>query len=65
MIQTLLSNSSLLHQTADDESNVAEPPVVLARDTSGLVVLSQEGRDICLNVASLPELVKWLKAQKP
>lgn len=64
MLTKTLPDSVLLTQTQDEESCLPEAPVLLARDATGLVCLTQEGRDIILNVASLPEVIKWLRQQK-
>lgn len=61
MIEKLFHNPRILHQTADDDSDVPCAPIAACHDATGLVVLSQEGREICINRASIPELVKLLR----
>lgn len=47
MIEPLLRNAHLLHQTADDENE--------------LIFMSQEARYICINRATVNELRKLLR----
>jgi hypothetical protein len=61
VIEKLLSDPHLLHQTADDESELPEPPIAVCTDASGLIFLSQEARYICVNRATVNELRKLLR----
>lgn len=63
MIEPLLRNAHLLHQTPDDENELPEPPIAVCTDASGLIVLSQEARYIVLNRATVNELRKLLRDQ--
>jgi hypothetical protein len=61
MIEKLFNNPHLLHQTADDDSSLPELPISGSVDSADIIVLSQEGRSIVINKASVPELCKLLK----
>ena len=61
MIERLLNHPRLLHQTADEEDGIPEGPVAGSVDANGMIVLSQEGRDLVLNRASVAELGKMLR----
>lgn len=61
MIEKLNNNPHLLHQTADDSDGMEERPIAACTDASGLICLSQEGRTIVLNRATVPELCRLLK----
>jgi hypothetical protein len=61
MIEKLFNNPHLLHQTADSDSDLPEAPIAGCIDANGTMVLSQEGRHICINNKSVPELCKLLK----
>lgn len=61
MIVNLLNNPRILYQTPDDEAQIAEPSIAGSNDSSGLIVLSQEGREILINKNSVPDVTKLLK----
>ncbi|MEN6337359.1 MAG: hypothetical protein ABFE01_24145 [Phycisphaerales bacterium] len=62
MIVRPLHNTRVLYQTPqDEESGIPEPAIVLYMDSTPIICMSQEGRDINLNPESVPELVKVLK----
>jgi hypothetical protein len=61
MIEKLFNHPHLLHQTPDSETDVANKAIAGQIDNGGTIVLSQEGRHICVNRASVPELYKLLK----
>lgn len=65
MIEILLKNPRILHQTADDKNGMPELPIALSTDASGLIVLSQEGREIIVNQASVPELFSMINSVLP
>lgn len=65
MIEILFNNPRILHQTADDKDGMPELPIALSTDASGLIVLSQEGREIVINQASVPELFTLLNGVLP
>lgn len=60
MIEILLRNARLIHQTADDKFAPPETTLALCSDANGLLVLSQEGRDVVINLATVPDLRKAL-----
>lgn len=60
MIERLFNNPRLLHQTPDSEDDMPEPPIAASTDASGLICLSQSGREILVNWASVKELCKML-----
>lgn len=64
MIQTLLKNPMVLHQKPDDDIGVPEPAIAGCTDTSGLILLSQEGREILLNRSSVEEFVRMVRKLK-
>lgn len=61
MIVKLLQNPRVVYQKADDESNLPEPAIAIGTDATPIVVMSQEGREITVNLATLPELWKCLR----
>ncbi|MFT0140727.1 hypothetical protein ACEK07_45880 [Alcanivoracaceae bacterium MT1] len=63
-IEKLFFAPRLVHQTPDDDMDIAEPPVAVHHDSTPVVVISQEGRDIVLNRASINDLCKALKQVK-
>lgn len=52
----------VVSQTADEDCAVPEAAVLIHADGSGLVIMEQEGRHICLNRASLREVIRALQA---
>ncbi len=65
MIEKLFNNPQVLYQTADDDCSVPEQAISIYTDSSGLIILGQEGRNIIINKASVKELVKVLKDLTP
>ena len=61
MIEKLFHRPHLLHQTCGKNEGVPNFPIAGSLDGGGTIVLSQEGRHICVNRASIPELCKLLK----
>lgn len=61
MIEKLLHNAHLLHQSADAETTAAESPIAVCSDSDGIIVISQDGLLININRASVWELCKLLK----
>ena len=43
------------------ESSGQEPALLVHRDAGGLLLITQEGRDILIQPETLPELIKQLK----
>ncbi|MBX9753657.1 MAG: hypothetical protein K2X80_02805 [Pseudomonadaceae bacterium] len=43
------------------EGGGAEPALLVQRDATGLLVITQEGRDILIQPETLPELIKQLR----
>jgi hypothetical protein len=60
-VTKLFNRPTVLYQTVDDDMSVPEAAISGCLDASGLVCLSQEGRDIIVNRASVPELCKMLR----
>ena len=60
MIEKLFRSPHILHQTPDSRDDAPNAPVAGCIDASGTLLLSQEGREICVNCASVPELKKML-----
>lgn len=60
-IEMLLNNPRILHQTPDEKDGMPEAPIAICNDATPIIVMSQEGRDIVINLASIPELCKELK----
>lgn len=60
MIEKLFNHPHLLHQTAAND-HIPNPPIAGYIDNGGTMVISQEGRDICIDRGSVPELCKLLK----
>ncbi len=63
-IEKLFFAPHLVYQTPDDAMDIAEPTVAVHHDSTPVVVISQEGRDIVLNRASINDLCKALKQVK-
>ena len=63
MIVRLFNNPRMVVQTSDEEYGVAESAIAVSTDSGGTLVLEQEGRSLCLNRASVPDLIKALKEQ--
>lgn len=61
MIEILLRHPRILHQTADDKDGMPEQPIAICADVTPVIVMSQEGREIILNLASVYELTDALK----
>jgi len=64
MIHKQFNNAHVLYQqTTDSENNfdLPEPAIALCNDSSGLIVMNQEGRDIVINKESVKELIVLLK----
>lgn len=59
-IEKLFNHAHLFHQTPDEDSALAETPIAASIDIGGTLVLSQEGRDLILNWASLKEFKKFI-----
>lgn len=59
MITRLFNNPHVLYQGAAED--IPEPAITASTDASGLIVLSQEGRDLLINSESVNELCRLLK----
>ncbi len=64
MIIEPFNEVNVLYQTADSKCDMANPAIVISMDAGDTVVVNQEGSEICLNKASIPELVKILNKMK-
>lgn len=61
MIEILLQNPRVLHQKVNDEYGLPEPAISACNDASGLIVISQQGREILINSESLNEFIKMIR----
>lgn len=61
MIVRQFNSSCVVFQPYHDEYGVAEQAIAVSVDTSGLIVLNQEGREILINRSSVPDLVRVLR----
>ena len=61
MIEQLYNHPHVLYQTADEDPGIAEPAIAGSVDNGGVIVLSQEGRDIIVNQGSVPDLCNLLR----
>ena len=61
-VRRLFSRPHVLWQTGDDpDCPIPEPAIAIHTDATGLLMLDQEGREILINRASVPELIATLK----
>ena len=61
MIAKLFNHPHVLYQTPDSDGEIANEAIAGHIDNGGAIILEQEGRHICINRASVPELCKLLK----
>jgi hypothetical protein len=61
MIVKLFNHPHILHQTPDSDTDMANSDIAGHIDNGGTIFLEQEGRSICINRASVPELCKLFK----
>lgn len=61
MITRLYNNPHILNQSCSDEFGMPEPAIAASTDASGLIVLSQERRELLINPESVNELCRLLK----
>lgn len=61
MIEILLRHPRILHQTADHDGDMPNSSIAICADITPVIVMSQEGREIILNLESVDELAKALK----
>ena len=61
MIEKLFQHQHILHQTAGSDMDVPDAPIAGGIDNANMIILSQEGRYLCINRAGVPELCKLLK----
>ncbi len=54
----------VLYQTEDSECDLPNPAIAISMDAGDTVIVEQEGSSICVNKASIPELVKILNKMK-
>jgi len=60
MIERLFRHPYVLHQKAERD-DIASPPIAGHIDAGELIIISQEGRDICIDHRSVTELCKMLR----
>lgn len=63
-ITKLFNSPAVLSQTPDDECNVPEPAVAVSHDATPILVIAQDGQEINLNLNSVNELCRLLKATR-
>lgn len=61
MIRKMFSQPHVLYQTADYDNELSNSALAVSIDSGGTLVITQEDRDIVLNMATVPELCKLLK----
>jgi hypothetical protein len=59
MIEKLFNHPHVLHQKTDGD-DLPEYPIAASIDSGGLICISQEGRNICINPESVGELNQLL-----
>ena len=63
-ITAMTMNSAMqavIWQPYTEDCGSGEPALLVQRDASGLLVITQEGRDILVQPETLPELIKQLR----
>lgn len=55
------AQQAVIWQPYLDDRGPGEPAILVERDASGLLVLTQEGRQVLIQPETLPALVKELK----
>ena len=60
MIERLLPNSVIIHQESDP---YPEPPIAVGLAQGCVIVMSQEGRQICIDIDTVKELIRELRAK--
>ena len=63
-IEKLMHAPHLVHQTCGDEMSIAEPTIAVCHDANPIIVISQEGREVLVNLETVNELCKALKHVK-
>jgi len=62
VIERLFNHARVLHQDDDEGGNeIPNDAIHFSIDAGGTFVVSQRGRHICVNWASVPEFIKLLK----
>lgn len=61
MIVKLFNHAHILYQTPDLEGELPNEAIAGHIDNGGTILLEQEGREICISRATVPELCKLLK----
>ena len=61
MITKLFNQPHMLTQEFDDDLGIMEAAIAASVDNAGQIVLEQEGRHICINRKSVPDLIKLLR----
>lgn len=64
MIVRTYSNVVVIYQAGPDDDTFPEPAIIVQHEASPLIVVSQEGREIVLNIESVDEFVKALREMK-
>ena len=60
MVTKLFGQPHILYQKVEDDMSLPEPAVAASVDAGGIIVLSQEGREILVNRSSAKELAKLI-----
>lgn len=52
---------AVIWQPYDDDNGPGEPALLVQRDASGLLSITQEGREVLIQTETLPALIKQLR----
>lgn len=55
------AQQAVIWQPYDDDRGPGEPALLVQRDASGLLLITQEGRDVLIQPETLPELFRQLR----
>jgi hypothetical protein len=58
---TMASAQQAVIWQACSEDGITEPAILVQSDSTGLLILTQEGRDILIQPSTLPDLFRQLK----
>lgn len=63
-ISTLLNAPHLVYQTCDEDMCIPEPAIAVCHDDAPIIVVSQEGREVLVNLETVNDLCRALKQVK-
>ncbi len=64
IVDRIYNHAHMLYQTADDDRDFPNPSLLIHMDNGDTVCIEQEDRELCLNKATIPELIKVLNKMK-